>query len=103
MVVVRIGMMVVSLGVAIGMIVGMIVRMIVILALAVMGGGVMTRGTRANTLHMVVMGFLCQADLIFKAQNRFSILAVHAVHQVRAIKDFLHAVGKGIEDQRMIA
>ena len=57
----------------------------------------------ADALHVVVVAFLGQADLVLEAQNLLSVLAELAVHQVLAGQDFLDPFGEIVEHGRVVA
>lgn len=56
-----------------------------------------------DALDVMMMAFLRQADFGLETEHLVPVFAQPAVHLVFAAQDLLHAIGKGVEDQRMIA
>ena len=50
----------------------------------------------ADTLHVMVMAFLGQADLDLEAKDLFAVFAIQAVHVVGAFQGFVDPVGESI-------
>lgn len=55
-----------------------------------------------NTLHMVVMTLLSQADLVLGTDNLHAVLAKLAIHIRVAFFDFLQFFHKGVDDFRVV-
>src|SRR5262245_10522233 len=82
------------------MIVIMVV-MIVIMAIVMVMPMTMIR-ISADALDMMVMPGLRQADFGFETDDLLAVFAHAAVHVVVAGEDLAHAIGEGIQYQRMI-
>src|SRR5215470_9739399 len=56
----------------------------------------------ADPLDMVMMALLGEADLRLEAEHLCAVFAERTVHLVLAFHDFLHPVGEGVQDERMV-
>ena len=56
----------------------------------------------ANTLDMVMVAFLRQANLIFKAENLFTVFAHLAIHHRKPVNDLVYPVLECVKHQRVI-
>ena len=50
----------------------------------------------ADAFDVVVMAFLCEAHLVFKAKNLFAVFAELAIHQILSAYNLCDPFGKGI-------
>src|SRR3546814_3665905 len=94
-----IGMVVMTVVVgAMGMIVVVVMVMPVpVIMMIVVMVMVMAGSAGADAFDVVVVALLGEADLGLEAQHLLAILAELAVHQVLAVEDLLHALGKGVQ------
>ena len=56
-----------------------------------------------EALNVVVVTFLCQANLSLEAKNLSPVLAERAIHGRLATQHFLHPFHKGVEHKRVIS
>ncbi len=99
----RIGMMRVRMTIIVVMIVALIVVVVVIVVMAVRVIIVAVAGEpRPDSLDVMVVALLNQAHLVLEPQHMLAVLTELAVHVVRPLEDFLHAVGEAIQNEGMI-
>src|SRR3546814_5972236 len=94
-----IGMVVMTVVVgAMGMIVVVVMVMPVpVIMMIVVMVMVMAGSAGADAFDVVVVALLGEADLGLDAQHLLAILAELAVHQVLAVEDRIHALGKSVQ------